>query len=104
LTCDFWAENAERKIKAKAKAIKSVASAFGFAPAIGRAVAALRLAVRGAESPALIPKAENKTTAGQLRDDNKKSKGNGVDWRTVEVEKRISPLRCSQRREQLRSK
>jgi hypothetical protein len=29
LTCDFWAENARRKIKTKAKAIKSVASPFG---------------------------------------------------------------------------
>jgi hypothetical protein len=29
LTCDFWAENAKEKIRAKAKAIKSVASPFG---------------------------------------------------------------------------
>jgi hypothetical protein len=31
LTCDFWAENGERKINAGARAIESVASFSGFA-------------------------------------------------------------------------
>ena len=29
MTCDFWAENDKRKIGARIKAIKSVASTFG---------------------------------------------------------------------------
>jgi hypothetical protein len=38
LTCDFWAENAKNKLRVRAKAIKSVASPSGYAPAFGRAV------------------------------------------------------------------
>jgi hypothetical protein len=37
LTCCFWAEKRERKITAEAKAMESVASPSGFAPAFGRA-------------------------------------------------------------------
>jgi hypothetical protein len=38
LTCDFWAENAEKNRREETKAIKSVASRSRFAPAFGRAV------------------------------------------------------------------
>src|ERR1700756_2143187 len=57
LTCDFWAENAERNFegqKTEAKAIDLVASPFGLRSCLrqsGRA--ASLLAGRGAESPAL---------------------------------------------------
>jgi len=59
-------------------------------------------------------KGKNKATAKakrnsrSLRDDNKgannQKRRRGVGWAEVEVEKQISPLRCSQRSEQLRSK
>jgi hypothetical protein len=58
LTCDFWAENAENKTRAKAKAIKSVASPFGLRSCLRQSgKAASRLPGRGAESPRSISKA-----------------------------------------------
>jgi hypothetical protein len=60
LTCDFWAENAERKIKAKATAIKSVASPFGLRSSLRQSGRPLRgWARRGAEAP-LYPKDKSK--------------------------------------------
>jgi hypothetical protein len=71
LTCDFWAENADKKIKAKAKAIKSVALPFGLHSGLrqsgGRFAAALDA---GLKAP-LYLKSKSK--------DNSNSSSNGKD-------------------------
>jgi hypothetical protein len=47
LTCDFWAENAKEKIKAKAKAMKSVTSPCGLRSSLRQSGSAFRAGLYG---------------------------------------------------------
>jgi hypothetical protein len=47
LTCDFWAENVRKKIKARAKAIKSVVYPFGIHSGPSTMLRAERKPLRG---------------------------------------------------------
>jgi hypothetical protein len=62
LTCDFWAEFEEKKLRAEAKAIESVASPSAllqpFDDAQGRAVAPLARGFDAGLEPGSNPKAE----------------------------------------------
>ena len=52
MTCCFWAENSKRKMKAKAKAMKSVASPFGLCSSLRQSGRAFGLAFYGAAEAA----------------------------------------------------
>jgi hypothetical protein len=61
LTCDFWAENAKRKTKGEAKAIKSVASPFGLRFSLRQSGMSLRGWLDAGLKPRSLPKTEAKT-------------------------------------------
>ena len=112
-----------RKTTAKTKAINQSLRPSGFAPAFGRAVAASRLAGRGAEAPLYLKgkSKKQKQNAGVLRcaqndtgldgveenNGNGKCNGNGNGncngngngnedkWAAWREQQQISPLRCS---------
>jgi hypothetical protein len=110
LTCDFWAENAKNKWDVG----RFVASPSAFSPGFGRAKSVswigreqrrggtygLKGSTGCGEWTSSGSFAALRMTAETGNDKGKDGQWLGCCW----VEKRISPLRCSQKREQLRSK
>ena len=68
MTCDFWAENVEKKLRQTGKAIDSVASPLGFARAFGGAVSRFAAGVYAGLKPSSTLEATATAMAKWLAD------------------------------------